>query len=228
MLRLLKIFESRVLLLGVAAIGALWAFLSLAGEVTEGETLGVDRKLLLMLRMPGDTRQPIGSQSFQEAMRDVTALGGIVFLTLLVTVAVLAFLLHRKRLHAMVLAGAVLVSVVGSEVLKTLYGRPRPVLVPHGSYVYSSSFPSGHSMHSAVTYLTLAMLICTLETRRATKVLAFSVAILLLLSVGISRVYLGVHWPSDVLGGWCLGAAVALAAWGVLLKLGVKPAREER
>jgi len=225
MQRILKIFESRILVLSLGLIGAVWFFLGLASEVMEGDTLALDRSLLLMLRTPGDPHHPIGSRGLQEAMRDITALGGTMFLTFLTLMAVVAFLLHRKRLHALVLSGAVLLSVIGSDVLKEIYGRPRPDLTPHGSYVYSASFPSGHSMHAAVAYLTLAMLISTLETRRATKALAYGVAIFLLVAVGISRVYLGVHWPSDVLGGWCLGAAVALGAWMVLLALGARPAK---
>jgi undecaprenyl-diphosphatase len=90
--------------------------------------------------------------------------------------------------------------------------------VPHGSYVYSASFPSGHSTLSAATFLTLAMLIASLEPNRGTKIMVFVLALLLVLSIGFSRVYLGVHWPSDVLAGWCLGAAWALAAWTVLLR----------
>src|SRR4051812_4465676 len=110
MIRILRIFESRILLIGTVLIGAVWGFLALADEVDEGGTMGVDRRLLLMFRVPGDSQQPIGSQSFQDAMRDVTALGGVVFLTLLTVVAALAFLLHRKRIHALVLVAAVLVA----------------------------------------------------------------------------------------------------------------------
>jgi undecaprenyl-diphosphatase len=107
---------------------------------------------------------------------------------------------------------------LSSEVMKGLYGRPRPDLAPHGSYVYSASFPSGHSTLSAAMFLTLAMLIASLEPNRATKVLVYVLAMTLVLAIGFSRVYLAVHWPSDVLAGWCLGAAWALAGWLALLK----------
>jgi undecaprenyl-diphosphatase len=114
----------------------------------------------------------------------------------------------------------VLLADISSEGLKDLYGRPRPELVPHGSYVYSASFPSGHSTLSAATFMTLAVLIASLEPNRGTKRMVFILAALLVLGIGFSRVYLGVHWPSDVLAGWCLGAAWALAAWTALLRLG--------
>jgi undecaprenyl-diphosphatase len=219
MLKLLKRFESRALALTAVAAVALWGFLSLAGEMAEGETQGFDRRLLLMFRQPGHPAEPIGSRSFEEAMRDVTALGGFTFLTLVTLVAALVFVFHRKARHALVLVATVLAAEAGSEVLKHVYGRPRPDLVPHGSYVYSASFPSGHSMLAATTFLTLAVLISSLEPRRSTKALAFVVAVLTTVGVGISRVYLGVHWPSDVLGGWCAGVGLAALAWLVLLRV---------
>lgn len=219
MLPLLRRLESRALILWIAVAGAIWAFLSIGGEMSEGETLAWDRKLLLALRMPGDPHDPIGSRSFQEAMRDVTALGGVTVLTLVTVVATLVFLFHKRRFHALVMAATVLAAQLCSSQLKTFYGRPRPDLVPHGSYVYSASFPSGHSMLSAAAYLTLAMLISSVETRQTTKILVFLLAVALMFAIGFSRVYLAVHWPSDVLAGWCAGAAWALAGWIVLRRL---------
>lgn len=223
MFRILKFFETRVLVLAAAVMAAAWAFLAIAGEVSEGDTAAVDRHILLLFRNPGDPMDPIGSRSVEEAMRDITALGGFTLLTLITVVTVLAFLFHRKWLHAAVMLGAVLFSELVTDLAKTFYDRPRPDLVPHGSYVYSASFPSGHSMHAAAVYLTLALLISSLETRRSTKALTFVIAILMVVCVGVSRVYLGVHWPTDVLGGWALGSAVALAAWAVLLQVGGRP-----
>jgi len=223
MLNLLRRIETRVLVLWIALAGAVWLFLSLADEVADGDTHAFDRSALLALRNPADVNDPLGSRTFEEAMRDITALGGFTVLTIVTVVGVLAFLFHGRWRHAAVLAGTVLLAQASSELTKSLYDRPRPDLVAHGSYVYSGSFPSGHSMLSAATYLTLAMLIASLETRRATKGLAYALAILLVLSIGISRVYLGVHWPSDVLGGWVLGAAYCLAGWVVLIWIGGRP-----
>jgi undecaprenyl-diphosphatase len=224
---LLRRLETRALLLWLGVAGALWSFLKLAGEVTEGETNAFDSKILLALRRPGDLADPIGSRSLEESMRDITALGGVTFLTLLTVVATLALLFHRKRVQALTFAVTVIAADVSSEVLKQLYDRPRPTLVPHGSYVYSASFPSGHSTMSAATFLTLATIIASLEPQRSTKALAYAVAIALTVLVGFSRVYLGVHWPSDVLAGWALGAAWAFAAWIVLNRV-TKPAPSHR
>jgi undecaprenyl-diphosphatase len=218
-------FEGRVLAGLILAAGALWAFLKLGGEVAEGETGNLDRALILMLRTPGHLDDPIGSRSVEEAVRDITALGGTTLIALVTVVAALAFAFHRRYRHALVMGGAVLLAWASSEATKVIYHRPRPDLVPHGSYVYSSSFPSGHSTLSAAAYLTLAMLVASLETRRRTKALAYGLAASVLAAVGFSRVYLGVHWPSDVLAGWCLGAAWALAAW---LALGPTAARQAR
>jgi undecaprenyl-diphosphatase len=223
MLNLLKRIESRILILWIGLAGAVWAFFNIAEEVVEGDTHDIDRTVLLSLRNPRDLNDPVGPRTFEEAMRDVTALGGFTVLTLVTVVGVLVFLFHGRKRHAAVLAGTVLLAQLASELTKSLYGRPRPDLVAHGSYVYSGSFPSGHSMLSAATYLTLAMLLASLETQRATKGLVYVLAILLVLAIGISRVYLGVHWPSDVLGGWALGAAYSLAAWVVLIWIGGRP-----
>jgi undecaprenyl-diphosphatase len=100
-----------------------------------------------------------------------------------------------------------------SFLLKGGFDRPRPELVPHGSYVYTASFPSGHSMMSAVVYLTLGALLVRIHPKRRTKAYILTIAVITTLAVGVSRVYMGVHWPSDVLGGWTLGAAWALLCW---------------
>ncbi|MDB5426843.1 MAG: putative phosphatidylglycerophosphatase [Phenylobacterium sp.] len=226
--QLLRRIESRALILVIGAAGGFWAFFNIASEMTEGETQAIDKRILLALRNPANPSEPIGSYSFQEAMRDVTALGGVTVMTLVTIVGVLAFLMHGRRWHAAILAGTVLLADISSEGLKNLYGRPRPALVPHGAYVYSASFPSGHSTLSAATFLTLATLIASLEPNRGTKIMVYVLAVLLVLGIGVSRVYLGVHWPSDVLAGWCLGAAWALAAWTVLSRCPGRQALPDR
>ena len=213
LLTFLARIETRALLIWIAGAGSIWTFLNLAGEVSEGETEALDRHLLLMLRNRGDLTDPVGPRWLEEGLRDVTALGGTTVLTLVTVVAILLFALHRRYRQAAVLGAVVLCTHLSTDALKAFYDRPRPSLVPHGSFVYSQSFPSGHSTLSAATYLTLAMLVASLETRRAIKVLIFVIAALLMIGVGFSRVYLGVHWPSDVLAGWSLGAAWSFVGW---------------
>lgn len=218
--RLVRRFEAQVLLALVLATGAVLSFLEIGDDVSEGDTHGIDRRIVLLFRNPQDLNDPVGSRNIEEAVRDVTALGGTTIVTMVTVLGILAFAFHRRYRHAAVMAGAVLLAWLSSDVTKMLLDRPRPDLVPHGAYVYSGSFPSGHSTLATATYLTLAMLVASLEPRRRTKALAYGLAGIVLVGVGLSRVYLGVHWPSDVLAGWCLGSAWALVAWVALRLIG--------
>jgi undecaprenyl-diphosphatase len=199
--------------------GGLWAFINLADEVSEGETEGFDRAVLLAFRNPADAADPVGPPWFEEMVRDVTALGSNFVLTL-VTLSVIGYLLLAKKHGAALL---VLVSVGGGTILGTLlkiaFERPRPDLVPHGAEVYTASFPSSHAMLAAVTYLTLGALLARLEVKRRVKVFFLALSVLVTILVGLSRIYLGVHWPTDVLAGWAVGAAWGMAVWLVALWL---------
>jgi undecaprenyl-diphosphatase len=201
------------------AAGALWLFVELAGEVREGTALSFDRELLLAMRTAGDLSDPVGPGWFEEMARDFTALGSMGVLAL-VAVAVVGYLLI-SRLHAAALL--VTVAVGGGTLFSTLlkhgFDRTRPDLVPHSMDVYTASFPSGHSMLSAVTYLTLAALLTRLQPHRRARVYVVVTAVVLTLLVGASRVYLGVHWPSDVLAGWAVGASWAIVCWAAMLWL---------
>ena len=210
---LVAVLEVRVLAIWIALATSVWLFLQLASEVSEGDLDTLDRKLLFLFRIPGQPGQPVGSLWLQEAMRDITALGGFTLLALISTAAVIGLLLYNKRRIAAVLAVAVIGAQLSSEFLKSFYDRARPDLVLHAVRVYSQSFPSGHSTTAAATYFTLAAIVATLETSRRGKILAFSLAAAITIAVGISRIYLGVHWPSDVLAGWIVGGGWALAAW---------------
>lgn len=201
-----------LVLIGVLA-GALWVFVELADEVSEGETHSIDRTILLAMRSSADVSDPIGSELVEEIARDLTALGGIFALSFL-TLAIGGFLALQSKWHTLVVLGvAVPGGLLVSSLLKGAFDRARPDLVPHGSHVYTSSFPSGHSMMAAVTYLTLAALLMRTVKAKRIKMYVLSLAILLMLLVGTSRVYLGVHWPSDVLAGWTVGAAWAIVCW---------------
>lgn len=201
-------------LAGLALLG--WAFVEISGEVLAGDSHAVDRQILLSLRAPDDPSDPIGPGWIEEIMRDFTALGGNGILTLATLFAAGALLLARKPHAAWALIVAVGLGLVANLLLKELFDRPRPALVPHGSIVYTHSFPSGHSMLSALTYLTLAAMLARQTTEFHLKLYFFGCAVILTSLTGVSRVYLGVHWPTDVLGGWAAGAFWALLCWLVV------------
>ncbi|PPE69644.1 phosphatase PAP2 family protein [Caldimonas thermodepolymerans] len=198
---------------------ATWAFIELADEVIEGEIHDLDRRLLLALRHPDDPSAPWGPWWVEVLMRDLTALGSTTVLTVVALGAVGYLLIVRRFGMAVMVACSVLGGLGASHALKWLIERPRPDLVPHGVPVLTLSFPSGHATMSAVVYLTLAALLARLQPGRAAGGYLLAVAVLLTVGVGFSRVYLGVHWPSDVLAGWALGAgwaAACLLVWHAL------------
>lgn len=202
--------ERTILIVLLLIAGSVWAFVEIADDVMEGESHQFDAAILRVFRNPENPGQLRGPKWMAEASQDITALGGVTLLTL-ITLAVLGFLWLQHRYHAMAL---IAVSVLGGSLLmtslKNFFERERPSVVPHLVEVSSRSFPSGHSALSAVMYLTLGALLARTISDRRTKAYVLGVAVLLTLLVGISRVQLGVHYPTDVLAGWCLGTAWAL------------------
>ncbi len=197
----------------LAAIGIL-IFLMLASEVREGEVFALDRWLIQALRDPADPSVPIGPIWLRRTLTDITALGGSPLLTLLTLVSAGYLIAARKAATAAFLIAAISTGAIASTVLKLLFTRARPDLVTHLVDTYSTSFPSGHAMNSAVTFLTLGALLARAESNREVRIYLMSVAVSLTLMIGFSRIYLGVHWPSDVLAGWCVGASWAiLCSW---------------
>lgn len=206
-----------VVLFVVAAL--LWAFAGIAEEVFENETDSFDAAIVQAVRSPSDPALVRGPEFLTEVARDFTALGGVVVLTGLV-ISICGFLLLSGKRRAV---AAILVTTIGGALLSTgfkaVFDRPRPALVPHLSIVMTSSFPSGHATLSAVVYLTLAAMSATLLERRSLKVYVLVLAVILTLAVGVSRVAVGVHYPTDVVAGWALGSAWALLAWAVMRQL---------
>jgi len=207
-------------LLSFAACGFFaWAFIAIADEVLEGETHALDSTILLALRNPQDLANPLGPTWLEEAARDFTGLGGYAILTLLTSATVIYLLMAGKRGAALLVLASIVGGTLLSTGLKMGFERPRPDLVPHATRVYTASFPSGHAMLSAITYLTLGALLARVEKSRRISAFIMGLAIVMTLLVGASRVYLGVHWPSDVLAGWSVGAAWAALCWFVALQL---------
>ncbi|MBU1253920.1 MAG: phosphatase PAP2 family protein [Alphaproteobacteria bacterium] len=212
-------FETWTLVAVAGFALAIWAFIEVADEVVEGESHATDSQVILALRNANDLSDPLGPLWVEELGRDFTALGGVGVLTLL-TLSVAGYLWLIGKVRAMLLVlGAIGSGLLASTVLKQGFDRPRPDLVPHDSLVYTASFPSGHSMMAALTYLTLAALLARVLPNRATKVYFLALAVIVTVGVGVSRVYLGVHWPSDVLAGWAVGASWALLFWIIARRL---------
>ena len=211
--------ELAVLLGGFCVVASTWGFVILASEVAEGRTKAFDDRLLLALRVPGDPARPIGPEWVAESARDMTALGSTLVVWL-ATLGIAGFLALDRRYAAMgFVLGAVLSGWAVSFALKAGFERPRPDLVPHLMRVYFSSFPSGHSMMSAVVYGTLGACLSSLVRRRRLKFYFLAVAATLAGLVGVSRVYLGVHYPTDVLAGWAAGLGWSTLCWLVARRL---------
>lgn len=217
--------ERSIIAAAVAASVGLFAFVRIADEVLEGSAAGLDALVISLFRDPRGCE--IGPLWLKEAMRDVTALGSTSVLTL-VTLAAAAFLAILRKAHAAVLVLAtVSTGVLMSNVLKYLFARDRPPCAADAAATFTASFPSGHSMMAAVTYLTLGVLLARTQGPPPVKIYILAVALLLTALVGVSRVYLGAHWPTDVVAGWALGAAWALLCWLLALWLQSRGAVED-
>ncbi len=201
-----------LVMLALVAVGT-WAFVEVAELVEGGATRRFDKAILLAMRNPADRNDLYGPPWVEELGRDFTALGSVAVLAML-TGGVAGFLALSGKKHVAVFLGVAVTSgLLLSVLLKREYERPRPELVPHKAYVYTSSFPSGHAMLSAVTYLTLGALLARVQPRRRIKAYVLLLAVILTVLIGVSRVYLGVHWPTDVLSGWAAGTVWALVCW---------------
>lgn len=200
----------------LVGLGGLLLLLAMIIEdVVTNETGSFDRSVLMALQVSGDLSKPIGPHWLKPMFIDITALGSPIIITL-VTIVSVAYLatVGKRRLATLVAVSIGLGSIV-EKLMKVSFDRARPEIVPHFQTLYSLSFPSGHATVSAMTYLTIAALLARTETFWGTRALVMGVGIGLVLLIGISRLYLGVHWPTDVLAGWTTGAAWALGTWFV-------------
>jgi undecaprenyl-diphosphatase len=205
-------------MLGAAALlllGVIW----FGHEVMDGDAAGLDRAIILAMRVPGHPEQPLGPHWLPSAVRDVTALGSTTVLTLVVLVTASFLALRRRFRSALFVLAATALGALAVTLVKALIARSRPDLIERLMEEASHSFPSGHAANGAIVYLTLATLIFPVVRGWRMRGFVLAVAMLLVGLIGISRVYLGVHWPSDVLAGWAFGSCWALLWWGIELRL---------
>jgi undecaprenyl-diphosphatase len=204
--------EPVVLFAFLLVVTGTWAFVELADEVLEGTTQSFDVWVVQLLRNPQDLALPLGPRWLAAGGRDVTALGSNAVLTLIVAIVVGFLHLQRQHKTMWLVFLAVCSGSVLSQLLKLGFARPRPDFVPHAATM-TQSFPSGHSLLSAVVYLSLGALLAQQEQRRRIKIYFLGVALCLTFLIGISRIYLGVHYPTDVLAGWTVGLVWAMMWW---------------
>lgn len=198
-------------------------FAALALSAPSGLLADGERAFMALLRRGQDLSEPAGPGWLYDAIRDVTVLGGWPFMTLLSVVLSGLFVIRRQWTFLIVLLAVVVGEALLTDVLKTLFARARPDFLPHYAEASSESFPSGHSGHAAAVYLTLALMLANSTRRFAVRVYTLVVMGVVVLAIGFSRVYLGVHYPTDVLAGWCVGAAWASAMWLIAWRLERRP-----
>ncbi|MBN8829364.1 MAG: phosphatase PAP2 family protein [Sphingomonadales bacterium] len=204
----LKPAETRLLAITAVMSAIFLLALKLTSEVLEGDTNALDRAILLRVR-EATNGTGVAANWLRHFMLDMTALGNNGTLTIVVIGAAGYLLAIGKRHLAILLTGSSALGLVASGALKLAFDRPRPELVPHLVAVDTSSFPSGHAMNSAVIYLTLAVMLARAERRTTPRIYILGVGLLLTIFIGLSRIYVGVHWPTDVLVGWAFGATWA-------------------
>jgi undecaprenyl-diphosphatase len=191
----------------------LMAVVVLSWLIAQGSTYDVDTWMLRLTRDAAPGYEPLGSPKLQSVIRDITSVGSGVVLTVLTLILGIYHLLRRQWRTAWFIMISILLAWQTMETLKLIYNRNRPDVVPHGMFEKSLSLPSGHAMMSTVVFLTLACVYAQKAQHRTVKVFLFALAILLFLTIGWTRIYLGVHHPSDVLAGWLLGICWVQLAW---------------
>ena len=184
------------------AIAGTAAFAFFAGHVRSGATQRFDEAVLQYL---GTQRSP----AMERFMLEVTYLGTAVTVITIVAVAGLFLFLTNHRYSALLLAVSTVGGIILNNILKVSFDRPRPRVIDWGQEAMSSSFPSGHAMSAAIVYFTVAYLAARLEPHRVLRALTMVIALVLVFLICVSRMYLGVHYPSDVAAGVLIGLAWA-------------------
>ncbi|RZJ41410.1 MAG: phosphatase PAP2 family protein, partial [Brevundimonas sp.] len=211
--RALRIARTEIAVLSallVIALGVM-TFVEVADDMTEADGQMFDLQVLHWLQPVAG--EPRGPWWLHEAAADLTSLGGISVLTLFAVIAFSFLLIQRKRLSALLLVVGLIGGVGLSEGLKALFERERPPIAYQAVETLNASFPSGHALLSTVFYLTLGVMLTRAFPQKRFKAFVLGSAVTIALLIGLTRVYLGAHWASDVIAGWCAGAAWAMALW---------------
>lgn len=196
----------------VIALGV-WAFAGLADETAEPGGQAFDQAVLMAMRPNADPSDAWGPWWLQAAAGDLTSLGGISVLGLFATITFLFLLIQRKRLSALMMVLGLAGGVLLSEGLKGVFGRARPPSAFQAVETINASFPSGHALLSTVFYLSVGVMLARTLPRRRLKTFVLASAVTIAILVGLTRIYLGAHWASDVFAGWSVGAAWAMTLW---------------
>jgi undecaprenyl-diphosphatase len=215
-------------LVGLGAVaGLLLVLAKIVEDVVQKESGAFDRTILLAFRVPEHVAKPIGPAWLTSALLDVTSLGSPAIITLITIIAVAYLWVDGRNRLAILVAISIASGAIAEKIMKLGFDRARPEIVPHLAAVNSQSFPSGHAMLSAITYLTLGALLARAQSRWQIKVFILLTGVSITLLIGISRVYLGVHWPTDVLAGWVIGSIWAVVSWLVADRVAATPTPSE-
>jgi undecaprenyl-diphosphatase len=196
-----------------AITGLLLSFGFIARAVAKANPTALDRRVTLALRSSDEPPRPIGPVWVQEAARDITSLGSIIVVVIMTAAVAGYLLLAHKPGVAWLMLLAVASGIALNNLLKLVFARHRPDVVTPAARVFTTSFPSGHATLSAIAYLTIGALLARATPSATLSVYFMMLATSVTLLIGLSRIYLGVHYPTDVLAGWCIGAAWAIFCW---------------
>ncbi len=201
----LKKGDIKIILVILFVAFALYLFIEFSSEMAEGELTAIDNIILQALRNPQNPKELIGPPGLLAFMQSVSYLGGIYVLSAVSTIAAMFFMLKKRTRTCLLFILSVTSGSALMVLLKYVFDRPRPDIVPHLGEFSLGSYPSGHSMVSAIVYLTIGALLARSTKSLKMRAIYLSIAGVFVFLIGISRAFLGVHYPSDILAGWCAG-----------------------
>lgn len=205
--------DKKIILVILFVAFALYMFIEISSEMAEGELTSIDNIILQALRNPQNPKELLGPKALLGFMQAVSYLGGVYALSAVSAATALMFALRKRFRTCLLFIMSVTSGSAIMVLLKYFFDRPRPDVVPHLGEFSLGSYPSGHSMVSAIVYLTIGALLARSTKSLKLRTIYALLAGLLVFLIGISRAFLGVHYPSDILAGWCAGVVWAAASY---------------